>query len=195
MKERRYKEDWQLRTEMDAKGREKQVPVYVGPRFRADRAPRALRRERVLRLVSGMVCAALLLLYLQLGTGSTRVIYVLPIALCALIPAAYWIIGAVSCLRCPPEGMTSVQKENGPGRVLRASAAVWIILAAALLGDLIYCSSQSAFAAEWPGLALLICAFTAALAQFARARDSYRHIVMTDPGQPRPPKPSRKPKK
>ena len=169
--------------------------MYTGPLYATDRPKERLRRDGLLQLAAGTVCCALLVLYLQLGTPSTRIIYVLPVALCGLIPAAYWLIGAVSALRCPAENMNNVQKENGPGRVLRSCTAVWIILAMALLGDVIYCLTQSALTDEWPGLALLLAAFGIALGEFTQARDRYRHIRMTAPGQEKPPKPGKKPRR
>ena len=177
---------------MDDRGREKQIPVYTGPLYAMEGKSGQLRRERILQLTAGILCAVLLVIYLQLGTPSTRIIYVLPVALCALIPTAYWVIGAVSCFRCPVSGMNNVHKENGPGRVLRSCTAVWIILAMSLLGDIILCLSQSVLSAEWPGLALLLCAFGTAFAEFTRARERYHRIRITDPGREKPPKPGRR---
>ena len=178
MKERRYKEDYGLETYFDDKGREKRRPVYRGKWYRLDDNDADYRKKALLPFI---LCAAAYLIYMKMNTPSGRCMYVLPLAACALIPLVYWAMGIVTLWRNPP-AMTRLQKETGPGRVLRSAAGCGILLAMACVGDLIF-ALTSPFAresGELKGLVTLAASAACALGGFVRAKEVFNRIRETD---------------
>lgn len=178
MKERKYKEDYSLRSFVTAQGKEKREPVYQGDYFRF--AEGTAEKSRVFRF--SFLCAALFaafyFLYLSLNTPSSRCMYVLPVAACALAPLAYWLMGLYALYRAP-EKMTRLQKENGSGRILRSATGCMMLLGIGCIGDLIFMLSagQQQWGQELPGFALLCCCTIAAMGCFWRIRESYNRII------------------
>lgn len=174
MKERRYKEDYGLETYFDEKGREKRRAVYKGEWFAPDDRDVRFKYRAPIPFA---LCAAAYLIYMKLNTPSGRCMYVLPLAACALIPLVYWAMGIVALWR-NPDTLTRLQKETGPGRVLRSAVGCGVLLSMAVIGDLIFLFTSPAARqnGELPGLALLAIAAACALGGFIRARDMFNRI-------------------
>lgn len=179
MKERKYKEDYALEQYIDERGKEKRRAVYRGKwyRLRADAA-----EKKKLQLVSVLTCvafAAVYLFYMKLSTPSAWCMYVLPVCAAGLIPLLYWAMGLFAMLRAP-EKMTSIDKENGIGRVMRSAMGCMILMGTACVGDIIFMARSGNFTAEWPGFMLILCACIIALAGFRYVKDFYNHIQVLD---------------
>ena len=174
MKERKYKEDYGFETYFDNKGREKRRAVYKGEWFTMDKRDENLR---VRALFPFILCAAAYLVYMRLNTPSGRCMYVLPVAACALIPLVYWAIGLFTLWRIPGK-MTRLQKETGPGRLLRSSVGCSVLLSIACVGDIIFmlASPTARQNGEITGFIFLAIAAASAMGGFIRARESYNRI-------------------
>lgn len=173
MKERKYKEDYVLKTVVDSRGRERREAVYCGEWFGFS----AAARKKHALCAGGFAAAFALLygLYLEGNTPSTRCLYVFPLAACALPPFLYWLMGLWTFSRSP-EKMTRLQKENGIGRVVRSSLGCAVLLGAACAGDIIYLlnASSEGRELEWLGFVWLALAATVAAGCFVRMREAYR---------------------
>lgn len=179
MKERRYKEDYGFETYFDDKGREKRRAVYRGEWFSLDERDAKLKIHQLLPFA---LCAVAYLAYMKLNTPSGRCMYVLPLAACALIPLVYWAMGILALWRNPVK-MTRLQKESAPGRVLRSAIGAGILLAMAVIGDIIFmfASPTARQSGEPAGFACLAIATASAIGGFTRARDAYNRIRKVAP--------------
>lgn len=182
MKERKYKGQYKLHTEMDEKGREKRVAVYQGDYYALDLTVEAKRAFFKRSLIVLAVFAVLYMAYLCLASPSSYCIYVLPFASAAMAPLVYCIMGMVSMLRAPQK-MTSVQKEKGIGRVMRSFLGCMVLLFLASLGDLILMIRSQNANEEMIGFALLVCAAVTAVAGFRQTKEVYNHIRVISGGE------------
>lgn len=176
MKERKYKEDYGFSTTMDQRGREKRVAVYRGDWYSYQDGGKAGWIASLILMAS---CAAFFLIYMKLNSPSSRCMYVMPIAACALAPLAYWGMGVFAMWRAP-EKMTRLQKENGAGRVLRSSVGCAVLLGTACVGDvfLMMFSLKARFSEELLAFAMLLCAAMCAMGCFLRIREVYNKMVV-----------------
>lgn len=172
MKERKYKEDWSLQEDWDAKNRPRRTPVYRGPVYRTPESRRTLLVRSAVPWVFWLI---LLVLYFRLNFPGATVLYVFLPAALALFPGLYWLLGIWGILRAPRE-MTRLQKENSIGRVLRSAAGCAILNLAALIGDLILVLTGPLFPQEWPGMALLACSLMIAIFTAGFFRDADRRL-------------------
>lgn len=169
MKERKYKEEYKLETQLDVKtGKPKQIPVYMGDHYRLGEEKKGVALACILPLFAYL---ALYAAYMLLDSASARCIYVMPIAACATIPTLYALLGAVSALRAP-EKMTRVQRETGVGRVMRSMMGCGVITALAVIGDAAFVL-QNGMAGEGAAFALLVGASAAAWWGFVRSKAIY----------------------
>lgn len=175
LKQRRYKEDYRLEQYVDERGREKRRAVYRGNWYAYADAKEA-KNALVFALACFLGAAACWLLYMARSTPSTRCMYVLPVASCAVFPMAYWLMGLHGMSK-KTDKMTRVQKENGVGRVLRSAVGSMVLLAMACVGDVIFMAAAKNFATEMSGFAMLVIAAAASAACFMRVRDVYNHMT------------------
>ena len=180
MKERRYKEEYRLKTQLDVKtGKPKQIPVYVGDYYRLGAGTD--RRAVAVRCLPYLAAFVLSWgAYLMKNSPSSFCIYVLPFACCAAAPVMYAVLGAVSALRAP-ERMTRVQKETGIARLMRSLLGCCICVSLACLGDMIF-MIRNGFAGEWFAAALLLLAAAAGYMGF-RAAKAIHNAMTTEPGE------------
>ena len=122
MKERKYLD----RFRVNASGRKAE---YKGEYYAFPGGVREARRRGGRMAAWFIAFWAAMLVHLVNARVTDRCLYALMPLLCALIPAAYGAIGAVSTLLGPAR-MTVVQRDKGPGRAVR-SAAGGMVLAAA----------------------------------------------------------------
>ena len=178
MKERKYKEDWKNETRFNEKtGREQQVPVYRGNWYSL---PAGENRKQLglTALLPWIGFITLLFVYFKLNfPGATTMYVFLPAAL-GLFPALYWAMGAWGVFHMPDK-MTRLQKENGPGRVLRSAAGCAVCGCAAVLGDLVLLIAGGQAAREWPGTLILLAAALAAFGTAVRFRELGKHLTET----------------
>ncbi|MBQ6399022.1 MAG: hypothetical protein IJI21_02770 [Clostridia bacterium] len=174
MKERKYKEDWINETRFEG-SREKRVPVYRGPLFVFEGG--ASGKSLALRgLILWGLYLALLLAYFRLDFPGTRALFVFLPAGLSLFPCFYWALGLWGLFRAP-EKMTRLQKENGPGRVLRSAVGCGACSLGAVIGDAVFLLTGGSAAAEWPGLLMLLAVGGVAFAAAAVFREAERALV------------------
>lgn len=179
MKERKYKEDYALEQYIDERGKEKRRAVYRGKWYRLHANAEEKKKLRLFSVLTCAAFAAVYLFYMKLSTPSAWCMYVLPVAAAGLIPLLYWAMGLFAMLRAP-EKMTSIDKENGVGRVMRSAMGCMLLMGIASVGDIIFMARSGNFTAEWPGFLLLLCACAIAYAAFHRIKDCYNHIQVLD---------------
>lgn len=168
MKERKYKEEYKLVTQLDEKtGKPRQVPVYMGDTYaHAEGVTRGKLAAAALPWLAGFaLCYGA---YMMLGSPSSYCIYVLPLACCAILPLLYACLGAANMLRFTGR-MTRVQKETGVARLMRSFIGCGAFTALAVLGDMVF-MLRSGFAGEWPAALLLALSSMCAWCGFAKAR-------------------------
>lgn len=176
MKERRYKSSYRIVTDVDPKtGRPAEKAVYAGEYYRFAKgspAPRAL----ALRVGA---CAALFwlaaLLYLGTARATSRCMYALVPIMASLLPGAYLLSGVWATLKAPAR-MTIVQKENGPGRLVRASLGCGALAGISAAGCAICLSLGGLWARGWHEPLLAALAAAAGWVAFALSRRAYRLI-------------------
>jgi len=163
---RKYAEDYEIVTEEDENGREKETIVYQGAMYR----PRTWGNEKK-KIIWGAVCGGLSCVFLILSQlfvhASSWAPYVaLPLA-AALIPAAFLCAGLV---RLPYKlaPMRRDQYMRGMIRVCRSALAVAILSGIAFAGDFLY----RALSGDWMYMGedirfLIFAACTAGLAAAA----------------------------
>ena len=167
MKERKYKEEYKLVTKLDAKGRPKQIPVYMGDYHAyADGVNRAKLAHAGLPHLAAFVIAYGA--YMALGSPSSYCIYVLPFACCAILPLLYAVLGTVNMLRFTGK-MTRVQKETGIARLMRSLIGCGAFTALAAFGDAVF-MLRNGFAGEALAALLLLYASVSAFMGFNRVR-------------------------
>ena len=174
MKERKLKEDYGLQTQIDEKGREKQVPVYRGEWFILKEKS---SKSALYSLVPGCLLFLIpLIIYLFGASPSTYCLYVLIPAIAALLPAVY-LAGGLFRMYGAPSPMTKLRKETGIGRVLRSSFGCMLLTGAALAGDLIFLLLNSdARNSEWACACLFLLSFAGILMVFVRSRKIWHGI-------------------
>ncbi len=177
MKERKYKEDYGFATTMDHRGKEKREAVYRGNWYSYRGEEAAGRKAFTSSLVHLLVCIGFYLLYMHLNTPSSRCMYVMPVAACALAPLAYWCMGLFS-MRRNLKKMTRLEKENGVGRVLRSCVGCGVLVGLASIGDLLFVlfSLKGRWQEEIFGFAALLCFAMCAMGSFLRIRDTYHQM-------------------
>ena len=180
MKERKRKEDYSLKTEIDSSGRARQVPVYHGSWYHTP-------EDKSSALLSAALLPWLLLFwlpmvfYLCLNVPSTRCMYVLLPAILSLVPGFYWGLGLWSFFRSPMP-MTRLQKEKGPDRILKSSLGSMVFSAAALTGDLIFIViSVTDRSAEILPVILFSLSASGAVISFIRSRQLYHRFTESSP--------------
>ena len=177
MKERKYKEEYKLETQLDVKtGKPKQIPVYMGDYYVLAAPKKEIVKAGLVWLAAHAVCYGA---YLLMNSPSSYCIYVLPFACCALIPLLYAVMGAVNALRAPRR-MTRVQKETGVARLMRSLMGCGIFTALAALGDGVFMARNGA-AGEVPAALALLAASVLAWMGFARVCRLHAGIA-TEPG-------------
>lgn len=181
MKERKYKEDYGFSTTIDHRGREQRQAVYQGDWYCYQEGSNARDGALIMSLSLLLVCTVFFFLYMKLNSPSSRCMYVMPIAACALVTLAYWGMGVFSVWRAP-EKMTRLQKENGLGRVLRSSVGCAVLLGMACVGDLFFMllSLKTAFHEELFAFAMLLCAAMCAMGCFLRTRAVYGKMMVVE---------------
>lgn len=172
MKERKYKEEYKLETQLDVKtGKPKQIPVYMGDYYLMDAEKKTLLNAGVPPLAAYFVLYAA---YMLLDSPSARCIYVMPIAACATIPTLYAALGALSMMRAPKK-MKRVERETGVGRVMRSMIGCGVITALACAGDAVFLL-RNGFSGELAAFGALLGACAAAWLGFARSRALYSSV-------------------
>lgn len=168
MKERRYKEEYKLITQLDEKtGRPKQIPVYMGDHHVY--AQGATRGALAMAALPGLIgFIALYGGYMALSSPSSYCIYVLPFACCAIIPLLYAGIGAANMLRFTGK-MTRVQKETGIARLMRSFIGCGVFTALAVLGDAVF-MLRNGFEGEALAACLLLLSSVCAWYGFTRVK-------------------------
>lgn len=175
MKERKYKEEYKLITQLDKKGNPCQIPVYMGDYYAyAQKTTRKERARIVLPWYAGFT--ACYFVYMMLGSPSSYCIYVLPFACCAIVPLLYASLGTANTLRFTGK-MTRVQKETGIARLMRSFIGCGVFTALAVLGDVIF-MFRNGFAGEWLAALLLAAASVSAWSGFAKVRRIYNAMTV-----------------
>ena len=134
---RRYMKDYELRVELDKKGREVKVPYYTGLYYSTVWEESVLRSFRKLCIVLSIATLVALLGSLWLVHNAMKVIFVIMPAVLALFPATYLIMGA---FRLPVDltPMKSDDLEYGFERVKRSSIGVLVLSGVSLLCEIGY---------------------------------------------------------
>ena len=161
MKERKYLD----RFRVNASGRKAE---YKGEYYAFPGGVREARRRGGRMAAWFIAFWAAMLVHLVNARVTDRCLYALMPLLCALIPAAYGAMGAVSTLLGPAR-MTVVQRDKGPGRAVRSAAGGMVLAAAGTLGCIIRVSLVGAWALAWHESLLPL---LAALAMYCAFRDS-----------------------
>lgn len=176
MKERKYKDQYRVVAEPDARtGSPRGRAEYSGAYYRYPAGSPAPRR-RALGLGAGLALFWLFALaYLRLGRTTSRCAYALLPMIAALLPGAYGLIGAFSLLRAP-ERMTVLHREKGPGRAVRSALGCGILCAAGAVGCAVFLSLSARWGEGWIDCALAAAASAAAWMCFARARRDYNAL-------------------
>ena len=125
------------------------------------------------------ICTALYWLgalgYLFAGRVTSHCVYALVPVIASLLPGAYLVFGLVA-LAASPGRMTLVQKENGPGRVVRASVGCGLLSSAGAVGCAVFLTVSGQWAGGWSEPLLTAAASAAAWAAFATGRRAYMKI-------------------
>ena len=176
MKERRYKEEYKLITQLDEKtGKPKQIPVYMGDYYAyADGVGRAALAKAGLPYLAAFVAAYGA--YMALSSPSSYCIYVLPLACCAVLPLLYAVLGAASMLRYMGK-LTRVQKEKGVARLMRSLMGCGALTALALLGDVVF-MVRNGFAGEALAALMLLAASGCAFVGFDKVRRIHNALTV-----------------
>lgn len=165
VKEKRLKEHWTLQSRILDGGKEVREAVYTGKYYTLKDGARPLLGAGLAGFMLYLACA---LAFLSLNLAGTRCLYVLPVFLCGLFPAAYWAMGLFALWRAP-EKMNVTQKEKGPARVMKSALGCAVCSGAALIGDIILMLTARP-EKEWICALLLAGAFAAAAAVFPRLK-------------------------
>lgn len=184
MKERRYKDSYKIVTDVDpGTGKPREVAVYRGDYYAFPEGALALRR-RALR-VGALVALYWLfaLIYLMTGRASTRCAYALLPFMLGLLPGFYALLGLIATLRAPVR-MTVIQRENGPGRLVRSCVSCGALSAAGALGCAVFLSLNGLWAGEWTDALLTAAASASAWSAFTLCRRDYRRLGKQPPDPP-----------
>ena len=136
---KRYKpmNDYTVQTQLDTRGREKQVPVYIGPYLRAFHSDAFYRRFRILVLVSMVLILASALVLLSFDSYAVYPndgLYTLIPLIIALFPFVYLLLGFI---RLPREN-GRVQRDTYVRSVLRIRHSCAAIAIAAALSVVLW---------------------------------------------------------
>ena len=174
MKERRYKKQFRIVADVDPRtGRARERAEYSGEYYRFPQG-----EKRKLTVTAGL-CAALFwlgaLIYLFTGRATSHCAYALVPVIASLLPGAYLLFGLVA-LAASPGRMTLVQKENGPGRVVRAALGCGALSCAGAVGCAVFLTVSGQWAEGWSEPLLTAAASAAAWTAFALGRRAYHKI-------------------
>lgn len=177
MKERRYKKQFRIVTDVDPKtGRPVERAVYAGEYYAFPEGSPSPRRvaARVGACAAAYWLAALA--YLRTGRATTHCLYALVPFMASLLPGAYLVFG-LWALATAPARMTVVQKENGPGRLVRASVGCGALASLGAAGCAVFLSVSGLWAGGWPEALLTAAASGCAWAAFALSRRAYGALI------------------
>lgn len=177
MKERRYKKQFRIVTDVDSRtGKPVEKAVYAGEYYAFPEGSPAPRRVAA---VVGACAAAywgLALAYLRTGRATTHCLYALVPFMASLLPGAYWLFGLWALVTAPAR-MTVVQKENGPGRLVRACLGCGALSAVGAAGCAVFLTASGRWAEGWPEALLTAAASGCAWAGFTVSRRAYRAVA------------------
>lgn len=138
LKRRQYVALFENRVKTDPyTGRQKQVPVYIGPMY-AFAADDNRRRRTALWLLA--LCTASVGLYICYGfinSAGSRCFYVLPLYLLSAFPLFYLCYGAVRLYRLKPS-FTKVDKDESADRIRTSALGLGIICAAHTVCEIVF---------------------------------------------------------
>jgi len=175
VKQRRYKKEYRIVTDVDPRtGRPREIAEYTGVYYRL---PEGSPRRRAAPIGA---CLALYWLaapaYLRFARATGRCAYALLPFMLGLIPGAYGAMGLAVLARAP-ERMTIVQRESGPGRLLRSALGCGLFSALGAAGCAVYLSVAGRWGEGWFEPLLCAAASAAAWAAFALSRRLDRALV------------------
>ena len=170
MKERRYAKYYRL-AEDGGNG-----VSYAGDWYRfPDGTPEP--RRRALRLAAPLaaywLCAAI---YLTTASATDRYMPALVPFLLGLFPGVYGMMGLAAFARAPGR-MTILQREKGPGRVVRSALGCGVFSAIATIGAAVCLTRAASWNDAWTEPALTALCAAAGFAAFARARRDYNAMM------------------
>lgn len=174
MKERKYRDSYRIVTDVNPlTGKAREVAEYAGDYFRL---PVGAARRRAAVAAGIGVYWLLALAYLRLSPVTGRCMYALVPFMLGLLPGLYALMGLWAALRAP-QRMTVVEKENGPGRLVRATLGCGVFAAAGAAGCAVFLTVSGQWAAGWMEPVLCAGASAAAWAAFAVSRQIYQGIT------------------
>ena len=173
MKARRYKKSWDIVPGLDeVTGKDRLDVRYSGDWFLCDRPP----KEWALKAAAPVaVHAAATLAYLIAARATDRCMYALMPVLLGLFPGLYALMGLYGLYRCPRR-MTIVQRENGPGRLVRSSLGCTVLSAAATAGCAVCLTVNGRWTDGWYEPLLTAVAALGALTALRIARQCFSTI-------------------
>ena len=149
MKQRRYRDSYRLVTDVDPMtGKAREVAEYAGDHYRFPDGEEARRRT----VIAGSCVAlywALAVVHLRLCRVTGNCMYALVPFMLGLFPGAYAVMGLWAALRAG-ERMTVVEKENGPGRLVRAALGCGVFAALGAVGCAVCLTVNGQWADGWP---------------------------------------------
>ena len=176
MKERRYKDHYRIVTDVDPKtGRPVEKAVYAGEYYRfpeGSPTPKQLAARVGACAGAYWLCA---LAYLRTGRATTNCLYALVPFMASLLPGAYLLLGLWALVAAPAR-MTVVQKENGPGRLVRASLGCAVLSTAGALGCALFLTLSGRWGEGWFEPLCTAAAAAAAWVGFALSRRACRAL-------------------
>ena len=179
MKARKYKESYRLVDEGGHLGQRR--AEYVGEYYSFPEGTPA-GRQRALRGAAWVALYWLAtLLYLRTGRATGRCMYALIPVLIGLLPGVYAALGVATTARAP-ERMTLVQREDGPGRLVRAALGCAAFSAAGCIGCIVRVSIDGLWASAWHEPLLTATACAGAFAAFSGGRKDYRELAVLRDG-------------
>ena len=183
MKERRYKKHFRIVTDVDPRtGKARERAEYGGEYYRFPEGSPAPRRRAAAIGARAALGWAAALVYLYTARATSRCMYALVPVIAALIPGAYLLFGLFS-LAASPARMTVVQRENGPGRLVRASVGFAALTAVGAAGCAVCLALSGQWAGGWSEPLLTALAAAAGWSAFAVSRRAYQALEAA-PQQP-----------
>ncbi len=176
MKERRYRNHYRLVTDVNPKtGRLREVAEYAGDYYRFPWDAASVRRQ-ALRIGAAVgLFWALSIAHLRFSRATSHCMYALVPFMLGLLPGAYAIMGLWTTLRLR-ERMTVVQKESGPGRLVRSALGCGVCSALGAVGCAVFLSVGSQWTDSWAEPLIAAAASAAAWVAFGMSRRFYKSI-------------------